>query len=152
MTRHPVNNNTHMGLVTSLRSNSNHWSVNTPETASSIRHLLSCGTIHVIHLEPTVKSWPSQMFISFSFTWSSLSIYMEIKLSKYLHEYLHQVIKNRSLQVFQHHLWSPSLSICLSFRSRIWATDHANLQDKNLIYKRMQQVTGWLLTRQRPTQ
>ena len=47
MTRHSVNNNTRMDLVISLCSNSNHFksSVNTPQTASNFRHLLSCGTV-----------------------------------------------------------------------------------------------------------
>ena len=45
MTRYSVNNNTPMGLVISLCSNSNHLISNTPKTASNFRHLLSCGTI-----------------------------------------------------------------------------------------------------------
>ena len=42
---HSVNKNTRMGLVITLCSNSNHLTVNTPQTASHFRHLLSCGTI-----------------------------------------------------------------------------------------------------------
>ena len=50
MTSHSVNNNTRMGLVVSLCSNSNHLislGHPPPPTASNFRHLLSCGTIVV---------------------------------------------------------------------------------------------------------
>ena len=47
-----VNNNTHMGLVISLCSNSNHLISLIPQTASNFRHLLSCGTVATI-LGPT---------------------------------------------------------------------------------------------------
>ena len=46
MKHQSVNNNTDMGLVIPLCSNSNHLiSFNTLQTASDSRHLLSCGTI-----------------------------------------------------------------------------------------------------------
>ena len=48
MTRYSVNNNTCIGLVISLCSNSNHLiSLIPPKTAADFRHLLSCGTIVV---------------------------------------------------------------------------------------------------------
>ena len=51
MTGDSVNNNTRMGRVISLCSNSNNLiSLIPPQTASNLRHLLSCGTI------PFVKS------------------------------------------------------------------------------------------------
>ena len=51
MKRHSVNNDTRMGLVTSICSNSNHLiSLIPPQTASNFRHLLSCGTIAEINL------------------------------------------------------------------------------------------------------
>ena len=43
MTRHSVNNNTHMGFVISLCSNL--ISLIPSQAASNFRHLLSCGTI-----------------------------------------------------------------------------------------------------------
>ena len=45
MMRHSVNNNTPMGLVISLCSNSNHLISYYPKTASNFKHLFSCGTI-----------------------------------------------------------------------------------------------------------
>ena len=47
MMRHSVTNNTRMGLVISLCSNSNHLIslIPPPGTASNFRHILSCGTI-----------------------------------------------------------------------------------------------------------
>ena len=46
MMRHSVNNNTRMGLVIFLCSNSNHLISLIPRTVSNFRHLLSCGKVH----------------------------------------------------------------------------------------------------------
>ena len=51
MMRHSVNNETRMGLVISLCSNSNHLISLYPRTASNFRHLLSCGTIDSISIQ-----------------------------------------------------------------------------------------------------
>ena len=55
MTLHSVNNNTCMGLVISLCSNSNHLvslsptkAPSPPQTATNFRHLLSCSTIETV--------------------------------------------------------------------------------------------------------
>ena len=51
MTCHSVKNNTRMGLVTYLCSNSNHLiSLISPQTVSNFRHLLSCGTVEKVPL------------------------------------------------------------------------------------------------------
>ena len=58
MTSHSVNNETGMGLVISLCSNSNRLISLIPQTASNFRHLLSCGTIVILS-----NSQPSNQFL-----------------------------------------------------------------------------------------
>ena len=67
MTRHSVNNNTAMGLVISLCSNSNHLIslIPPPQTASNFRHLLSCGTNFALWIQIWPQNWDS--FPTFAF-------------------------------------------------------------------------------------
>ena len=51
MTRHSMNNNTGMGLVIPLCSNSNHLISYYPPNCLNFSHLLSCGTIGINEIE-----------------------------------------------------------------------------------------------------